>query len=95
MMQGWYYVESLTGQRHDRFQTESQIVSFKLYIIFGWQGFHLKKIENNSIWFLPGAPLRGFLNQRGEENLVANNKDNRVCTILTFLFVQQIFVNFP
>ena len=25
MMQGWYYVESLTGQRHDRVQTESQI----------------------------------------------------------------------
>ena len=23
-MQGWYYVESLTGQRHDRVQTESQ-----------------------------------------------------------------------
>ena len=22
--QGWYYVESLTGQRHDRFETESQ-----------------------------------------------------------------------
>ena len=24
MMQSWYYVESLTGQRHDRVQTESQ-----------------------------------------------------------------------
>ena len=24
MMQRWYYVESLTGQRHDRVQTESQ-----------------------------------------------------------------------
>ena len=24
MMQGWYYVKSLTGQRHDRVQTESQ-----------------------------------------------------------------------
>ena len=24
IMQGWYYVESLTGQRHDRVQTESQ-----------------------------------------------------------------------
>ena len=24
MVQGWYYVESLTGQRHDRVQTESQ-----------------------------------------------------------------------
>ena len=27
MMQGWYYVESLTGQRHDRVQTESQIAT--------------------------------------------------------------------
>ena len=27
MMQGWYYVESLTGQRHDRVQTESQITT--------------------------------------------------------------------
>ena len=27
MMQGWYYVESLTGQWHDRVQTESQIVT--------------------------------------------------------------------
>ena len=26
-MQGWYYVESLTGQRHDRVQTESQIAT--------------------------------------------------------------------
>ena len=24
MMQGWYYVKNLTGQRHDRVQTESQ-----------------------------------------------------------------------
>ena len=24
MMQGWYYIESLTGQRHDRVQTESK-----------------------------------------------------------------------
>ena len=24
MMQGWYYVENLTGQRHDRVQTERQ-----------------------------------------------------------------------
>ena len=24
MMQGWYFVESSTGQRHDRVQTESQ-----------------------------------------------------------------------
>ena len=24
MVQGWYYVESLTRQRHDRVQTESQ-----------------------------------------------------------------------
>ena len=27
MTQGWYYVESLTGQRHDRVQTESQITT--------------------------------------------------------------------
>ena len=27
MMQGWYYVESLTGQWHDRVQTESQIAT--------------------------------------------------------------------
>ena len=27
MMQGWYYVESLTGQRHDSIQTESQIAT--------------------------------------------------------------------
>ena len=27
MMQGWYYVESLTGQRHGRVQTESQIAT--------------------------------------------------------------------
>ena len=27
MMQGWYYVESLTGQRHDTVQTESQIAT--------------------------------------------------------------------
>ena len=27
MKQGWYYVESLTGQRHDRVQTESQIAT--------------------------------------------------------------------
>ena len=26
-MQGWYYVESLTGQRHDRVQSESQIAT--------------------------------------------------------------------
>ena len=26
-MQDWYYVESLTGQRHDRVQTESQIAT--------------------------------------------------------------------
>ena len=24
MMQGWYYVKNLTGQRHDRVQTESK-----------------------------------------------------------------------
>ena len=27
MMQSWYYVESLTGQRHDRVQTENQIAT--------------------------------------------------------------------
>ena len=27
MMQGWYYEESLTGQRHNRVQTESQIAT--------------------------------------------------------------------
>ena len=27
MMQGWHHVESLTGQRHDRDQTESQIAT--------------------------------------------------------------------
>ena len=27
MMQGWYYVDSLTGQQHDRVQTESQIAT--------------------------------------------------------------------
>ena len=26
-MQGWYYVESLTGRRHDRVQAESQIAT--------------------------------------------------------------------
>ena len=26
-MQGWYYVESLTGQRHDRVHTKSQIAT--------------------------------------------------------------------
>ena len=31
--------------------------------------FHLKKVENYS---------KGFLNKRAEENLVVNNKDNRV-----------------
>ena len=35
---------------------------------FGFHGFHLKKVENSSIW---------FLNWDAEENLVVTNKDNR------------------
>ena len=31
-MQGWYYVESLTGQQHDRVQTESQIVTVDFFV---------------------------------------------------------------
>ena len=52
MMQGWYYVESLTGQRHDRVQTESQIATVRLQ--FGFQ-FGLYHVVADSIMSLPAA----------------------------------------
>ena len=40
MMQRWYYVESLTGQRHDRVQTGSQELQPWTYSCFDLVGSH-------------------------------------------------------
>ena len=57
MMQGWYYVESLTGHRRDRVQTESQIATvdscFDLVAELGLvRSFLLAARSRYSVFFL-------------------------------------------
>ena len=47
MMQGWYYVESLTGQRHDRAQNESQeLQPWTAVSTFTEKNDHRRKFSN-------------------------------------------------
>ena len=69
MMQGLYYVESLTGQRHDRIQTESQIATVDSCLdlvgslqhgvasceVFSWSDIHKPTICR---WWWPQMKLK-------------------------------------
>ena len=77
-MQGWYYVKSLTGQRHDRVQTESQqlqswtavstllgLVS-KLYEVISWlTDIHILTIR----WWWPQMELESKFLPIGQSHM--------------------------
>ena len=75
MMQGWYYVESLTGQWHDRVQTESQIATVDRDPIccsfFTWFGHDFPagqfvcsqfpyRSNDTIFWIFPIVPCHAF-----------------------------------